>query len=138
MDQDGDLAFVQTHHLRSILVEHAVDDLDFEKMIAGAERAALVVTASDRPIADAARVRTVQAAAGFGDEQVSLGTISQVDDVLRPFRHQPGQLGLVELVLAALTDAGGNVPEKLFDERPDPVLDVAPARGSSAAGARRS
>ena len=93
MDQDGDLAFAQTHDLGRSRVEHAVDDLDFEKVVAGAERAALVETAGDRAIADPARVGAFQAAAGLGDEQVMVGPIAQVDDVGRPFRHQLGQLG---------------------------------------------
>ena len=105
---------------------HAVDDLDFEKVVARAERTALVVTAGDRAIADSPRVSAFQAAACLGDEQVVVGTVAQVDDVRRPFRHEPRQLALVELVLPALADAGGNVAKELLDQRPDPILDVAP------------
>ena len=97
MDQHGDLAFAQAHHLGGSLVEHAVDDLDFQKVIAGAERAALVKSAGDRPIAYPARVSAFQAAAGLGDEQVAVGTISQVDDVRCPFSHQASELGLSNL-----------------------------------------
>ena len=107
-------------------------------MVAGAERAALVETAGDRAIADPARIGAFQAAAGLGDEQVVVGPIAQVDDVRRPFRHQAGQLGLVELIAPALADAGGNITEKLLDQRPDPILDVAPLEARCAADARRS
>ena len=138
MDQDGDLALAQTHHLGCNRVEHAVDDLDFEEVVARAERAALVEAASDCPIADAARVSAIQAAAGLGDEQVMVGTKSQVDDVRRPFGHETGELGLVELILPALTDAGGNVTKELLDQRPDPILDVAQLEVRGAADARRS
>ncbi len=126
MDQHRDLAFAQAHHLGRRRVVHAVDDLDFEKVIARAERAALVVTAGERPVAHAARVGTLEAAAGLGDEQVAVGTISQVDDVRGPFGHQLSELGLVERVTSALTDPRRNLSEELLDQRPDAVLHVAP------------
>ena len=69
VDQDGDLAFVQAHDLGRSRIEHAVDDLDFEEVVARAERAALVVTAGDRAIADAAGIGAFQAAARLGDQQ---------------------------------------------------------------------
>ena len=104
---------------------HAVDDLDFQKVIAGAERATLVVAAGDRPVADPAGVGSLEAAAGLRDEEIALRPIPQVDDVRRALGHQPGELGLIELVAPALADAGGNVAEKLFHQRPDPILDLA-------------
>ena len=52
MDQDGDLPLAQAHDLGGVLVEDAIDDLDFEEVVARAERAALVVPAGDRPVAD--------------------------------------------------------------------------------------
>ena len=126
VNQHGDLAFVQTHDLGRGRVEHPVDDLDFEEMVARAERAALVETARDRAIADPPRIGALEAAARLGDQQVVLGSVAQVDDVGRPFRHQPGQLRLVELIASALADAGGNVAKELIHQRPDPILDVAP------------
>ncbi len=45
VDQDGDLPFAQAHDLGRGLVEHAVNDLDLEEVVARAERAALVVPA---------------------------------------------------------------------------------------------
>ena len=57
VDQDGDLPFVKTHDLGRGRVEDPVDDLDFEEMVARAERAALVITARDRAIADPRRDR---------------------------------------------------------------------------------
>ena len=62
VDQDGDLPFVKTHDFGRGRVEDAVDDLDFEEMVAGAERAALVETARDRAIADPPRIGALQAA----------------------------------------------------------------------------
>ena len=35
-------------------------------------------------------------------------------------------LAFVELIAPALADAGGDIAEELIDERPDPILDVAP------------
>ena len=48
VDQDRDLPLAQAHHLGRRLVEDAIDDLDFEEVVARAERAALVVAARDR------------------------------------------------------------------------------------------
>ena len=61
MNQDRDLAFVQTHHFGRGRIEHPVDDLDFEEMVARAERAALVVAPRDRAIADPPRIGAIQA-----------------------------------------------------------------------------
>ena len=78
MNQYGDLAFAKAHDLGRSLIEHAVDNLDFEEVVAGAERAALVETARDRAIADPTGIGAVQAAAGLGDEQVMVRPIAQV------------------------------------------------------------
>ncbi len=126
MNQHGDLAFVQAHHLGRGRVVNPVDDLDLEEMVARAERAALVVTPRDRAVADPPRIGPVQAAARLGDHQVVLGPVALLDHVRRPFGHQPGQLRLVEQVAPALAHAGRNIAKELIDERLDPVFHVAP------------
>ena len=138
MDEHGELAFAQTHHFSRDLIEHAVDNLNFKKVIAGSERPALVGAACDRAIADPAGIGAFETATCLGDEQVVVRPIAQIDDVRSPFRHQRGQLALVELIAPALADACGNIPEKLLDQRLDPILDVAPLEARAQADARRS
>ena len=70
MNEHGDLAFVQAHHLGGGRVVNPVDDLNLQEMVARAERAALVVAPRDRAVADAARIGPLQAAARLGDRQV--------------------------------------------------------------------
>jgi len=49
-----------------------------------------------------------------------------LDHIRRPLGHQPGQLGLLELVRTRLADAGGDVAEQLVDELADERLGVGP------------
>ena len=80
----------------------------------------------------------VESPPGLGELEVALRPVALVHHVGRSLLHQPGQLGLVEEVLPALADAGGDVAEELFHQRPDAVLRLAPFEARSAAAGRRS
>ncbi len=67
VDEHRDLALVQTHDLGRDRVVNPVDDLDFEEMVARAERAALIVTPRDGAVADPAGIGSLETAASLGD-----------------------------------------------------------------------
>ena len=84
VDHDADHVLFQPHDRGGFRVEDLIDDLDFEEVVARAERAALIGAARERPLADRGRVRPVEPAVGLGAFLIAL--------TFRPFpkvRAQP-------------------------------------------------
>ncbi len=72
MDHHAHLPWRNAHRPRRRVVEHPIDHLHLEKMIARTQRAALVGAAIQRPIAHIVRFGPFQTAVRFGVIDIAL------------------------------------------------------------------
>jgi hypothetical protein len=80
VDHHRDLSSEEPELIRDAFIEDRLDDLDFEEMVAGAERAQLVIATLKRPVRHAGRICAIQASAGLGVLEVKSRTIALLDD----------------------------------------------------------
>ena len=73
MDHHADRVLGDAHGRGGLGVEDLVDHLDLKKVVARAERAALVGAPGECPLADGVGIGPVEAAAGLGVLQVAVG-----------------------------------------------------------------
>ena len=115
---------MQPHRAGGRLVDHLVDDLHFQKMVARAERAALVAAAFEGPLADEIGLGVGQAAAGLGVFDVAGRGPAARDQIRRPFGQQTAQLLAAEQVRPARAHAGRNAAEEGVHQLVQPRLNV--------------
>ena len=84
------MSFARPIRRGGLVVEDGIDDLHFEKMIARAERAALIGAAHDGAIADRVRLGAVEAAVGLGVFDVALDRQIAVEQIARRPRPSAG------------------------------------------------
>ena len=70
------------------LVEDVIDDLHFQEVVAGAERAALLGAAVQGVIADRVGIGAVEPAVGLGVVDVARRRQAAAEQVARPFAQQ--------------------------------------------------
>ena len=124
MDHHADQVLFQPHRAGGRLVDNLVDDLHFQKMVARAERAALIAAALEGPVAHVIGLGVGQAAAGLGVLEVAGRGPAAGGQVRRPFGQQTAQFLAAEQVRPARAHAGGNAAEEGVHQRLQPRLDV--------------
>jgi hypothetical protein len=70
VDEDGDLPFVETEHAGSASIEHFVDDLHLQEVVATSQRSELRMTSLTGALGNATRICAWQAAARFEKFQI--------------------------------------------------------------------
>ncbi len=108
-----DLAGEEAHRRRGRLVEDLIDDIDFDEVVARAQRAQLVARPLIGPGADLVRVGAVDAAVLLGALQVHLRGVAALQRPARPLAHHLVHLLAAQLELAAAADAVGAVALQL-------------------------
>ena len=132
------MSFSSPRHGRGFLVEDVIDDLHFQEVVAGAERAALLRPAVEGVVGHAIGVGAVEAALGLGVVEVAARRQAAAEQVARPLAQQMRQLLVVELVAPGAADAGRHVAEQRLDQRSQLRLHVAIDTDWIVQGARRS
>ena len=108
-----DLAGEEAHRRRGRLVEHLIDDVNLDEVVARAQRTQLVARPLIGPGADLVWVGAVDAAVLFGALQVHLGGVAALQRPARALAHHFGHLLVVQLELAAAADTVGAVALQL-------------------------
>ena len=100
-----------------LFVEDFIDHLDFEKMVARAERAALVAAALQGTLADGIGLGAFDAAAGLGVFEVAGRGPAARGQIARPFGQQAAKFLAAEQVWPAGAHAGGNAAKQGLHQR---------------------
>ncbi len=88
MNHDGDLPNVgDAHRFGSFRVIDFVHHLDFEEVVAAAERAELVFAALDGFLGNHIGVRHIEPACGFGVGEVVVPAVAVFDHPVRALEH---------------------------------------------------
>ena len=124
MDHHRNVPLRQAHCLSSFGVLDAIHDLHFQKVVAAAQRAALIRPATERPLRKEIRPSIGNAAAGLGRFDVRLPAQATPDHERRTVCHELDQLPTRELDPPAAPDAAGHLGEQLVDELFDTRLDI--------------
>ncbi len=115
MNHHADHLLGQTECGERLRIEHAVDYLHFQEVVARAERAALVVPPIEGPVADKIGAGALEAAAALREFEIALGRQPALLEELRPQLEQPSQLVVVELVLAPVAGPRRHTAKQLTD-----------------------
>ena len=124
MDHHAYAVLGQAHRACGRVVVQFVDHLHFEKVVAGAERPALVAAASEGPLAHIVGLSPGQAAAGLGVLDVASGGPTAAGQVGRALGHQAAKFFGAKQVGPAFAHAGGNAAEERLHQLPEARPDV--------------
>ncbi len=124
MDHHADAALRQAQHRSRLLVEHLVDDLHLDEVVAAAQRAALVLASLVRTVGHAVGVGSLDAPAGLGGLEILGAPEALLDDPRGSVAEQRLHLAPVKLERPGSADAARDRGEQLVDQLADPPLDV--------------
>ena len=120
MDHDDDLAGADAEGARGPFVEHILDDLDLEEVIARAQTAHLRPAALQRPAAHRGRVRAGHHATLLRVRQSSSVAYPRAREERGSLFGEPLQLALLERERAVRTRSLGHTAHQLVHERLEP------------------
>src|SRR5260370_12260202 len=119
MDRDDNVLFGKPKRLGGAQVENALHVLDFQEMVAGAERACLRQAALLGAITYRAGVRTIDGAALFTSVQVFGSAIAVLHHPRCALNQKPIELLVRQPNIPLLSHTGRNVAEKLVNQLPE-------------------
>jgi hypothetical protein len=117
MNHDGDLPDLRdAHRLGGDGVVDFVHHLDFEEVVAAAERAELVFAALDSFLGNHIGVRHIEPACGFGVRKVVCPAVAVFDHPVRAFEHHLAQVGAAGLDKTLAPEARRHIAKDLVDQ----------------------
>ena len=122
VDHDGYPALLEPEYAGRVLIDHLLDHLHFEEVVAAAERAALRAAALKGAVGNEVGPRSVEPPASLGHVQIGIPPVAALDDIAGAVAQQLLHFIVIELHPPAAPHAAGHCVEQRVDQLLHPLL----------------